>query len=78
MFEGKLKLDQWDDKETGKKRSKLGVTVETMQFLGSPSGGKDAPQEEERPRQQQSRQSAPAKQTTFYDNQLSGGDDVPF
>lgn len=78
MFEGKLKLDQWDDKETGKKRSKLGVTVESMQFLGAPSGGKDAPQEEERPRQQQPRQAAPAKQNSFYDNQASGGDDVPF
>jgi single-strand DNA-binding protein len=78
MFEGKLKLDQWDDKETGKKRSKLGVTVESMQFLGAPSGGKDAPQEEERPRQQQTRQSAPAKQNSHYDNQSAGGDDVPF
>ena len=77
MFEGKLKLDQWDDKETGKKRSKLGVIVESMQFLGSPSGGKDAPQEEERP-QQQTRKTAPAKQTPLYDNQPSGGDDVPF
>ena len=78
LFEGKLKLDQWDDKETGKKRSKLGVTVESMQFLGSPSGGKDAPQEEPQQRQQTQRQQAPPKQQSFYDNNSVGGDDVPF
>jgi single-strand DNA-binding protein len=37
--EGRLKLDQWDDKETGKKRSKLGVIGESFQFLGSKEGG---------------------------------------
>lgn len=39
LVEGRLDLDQWDDKETGKKRSKLKVTGETMQMLGKkPSG----------------------------------------
>ena len=38
MFEGRLKLDQWDDKKTGEKRSKLKVVVETFQFIG----GKDS------------------------------------
>lgn len=78
MFEGRLKLDQWDDKETGKKRSKLGVIVESMQFLGSPSGGKDAPQEETQQRPQAQRQQAPPKQQSFYDDNSAGGDDVPF
>ena len=36
LIEGRLRLDQWDDKQTGQKRSKLGVTAETVQFL---SGG---------------------------------------
>ena len=35
MVEGRLKLDQWDDKQTGQKRSKLGVTLENFQFLDS-------------------------------------------
>jgi len=39
MIEGRLKLDQWDDKQTGQKRSKLGVVAETVQFLGSAGGG---------------------------------------
>lgn len=35
MIEGRLKLDSWDDKQTGQKRQKLGVVCETVQFLGS-------------------------------------------
>jgi single-strand DNA-binding protein len=38
LVEGRLKLDQWDDKATGAKRSKLGVVAETVQFLGSAPG----------------------------------------
>ncbi len=28
FIEGRLKLDQWDDKQTGQKKSKLGVVLE--------------------------------------------------
>lgn len=38
LIEGRLRLDQWDDKQTGQKRSRLGVVAETVQFLGSPAG----------------------------------------
>jgi single-strand DNA-binding protein len=38
LVEGRLKLDQWDDKQTGQKRSKLGVIVEGFQFLGGGRG----------------------------------------
>lgn len=34
MLEGRLKLDQWDDKQGGGKRSKLTVVVESFQFVG--------------------------------------------
>jgi single-strand DNA-binding protein len=48
LIEGRLKLDQWDDKQTGQKRSRLGVTAETVQFLSSGNragaeGGAPAP-----------------------------------
>jgi len=33
FLEGRLKLDQWDDKESGQKRSKLSVVVEGFQFI---------------------------------------------
>lgn len=32
--EGRLRLEQWDDKTTGQKRSKLGVVCENFQFVG--------------------------------------------
>jgi single-strand DNA-binding protein len=35
LIEGRLKLDQWEDKQTGQKRSRLGVVMETFQFLDS-------------------------------------------
>jgi single-strand DNA-binding protein len=34
-IEGRLKLDQWEDKNSGGKRSKLKVVVEEFQFIGS-------------------------------------------
>jgi len=38
LVEGRLRLDQWDDKQTGQKRSKLGIVVEGFQFLGTGRG----------------------------------------
>jgi len=38
MIEGRLKYDQWDDKD-GNKRSALRVVIETFQFVGAPGGG---------------------------------------
>ncbi|MHC4129167.1 MAG: single-stranded DNA-binding protein [Planctomycetota bacterium] len=39
FVEGRLKLDQWEDRETGKTRSKLKVVIENFQFVDSPGGG---------------------------------------
>ncbi len=39
LIEGRLQLDTWDDKETGKKRSKLRVIGESFQFIDSKPGG---------------------------------------
>ena len=35
LIDGRLKLDQWDDKDGGGKRSKLSVVVENFQFTDS-------------------------------------------
>jgi len=44
LIEGRLKLDQWDDRESGKKRSKLKVVCENMTMVGGrSSGGGGAP-----------------------------------
>lgn len=50
LIEGRLKLDQWEDKQTKQKRSKLGVALEGFTLLG---GGKKE--------QQPARQQAPAQ-----------------
>lgn len=42
FVEGYLKMDTWDDKNTGEKRSKIRVQAERVQFLdGKPSGDGD-------------------------------------
>ena len=35
LVEGRLKLDQWEDRNTGEKRQKLSVMADTVQFIGS-------------------------------------------
>jgi single-strand DNA-binding protein len=39
FVEGRLRLDQWDDKESGQKRSKLKIVCERFQFIGGPRQG---------------------------------------
>ena len=39
LIEGRLKLDSWEDKTSGQKRSKLKVVLENFQFVGSREGG---------------------------------------
>ncbi len=38
FVEGRLRLDEWQDKATGDKRSKLKVVIENFQFLDSRDG----------------------------------------
>lgn len=70
LVEGRLRLSTWDDKETGAKRSKLGVVCETVQFLGSNSetGNRKPDGEGSQPDAPVENQSAPPDDK----------DDVPF
>lgn len=46
LVQGRLRQDSWDDKETGKKRSKVEVTANDVTFLDGPNGdggGSSAP-----------------------------------
>lgn len=47
LVQGRLRQDSWDDKETGKKRSRVEVTATDVTFLDGPSdgngGGNSAP-----------------------------------
>jgi single-strand DNA-binding protein len=75
-FEGRLKLESWEDKTSGQKRSKLKVVGEVMQFLGGKAEGGE--QREQRPATQ--RPSAPpAAKRPQRDADLDpDGDDIPF
>jgi len=71
LIEGRLQLDQWDDRESGKKRSKLKVIGESMTMLGS--RGDSQPQQQAAP-------SDPATKS-FYETPTTGGTndkEVPF
>jgi single-strand DNA-binding protein len=39
LLEGRLKLDQWEDKNTHQKQSKLKVVLESFSFIDSRGGG---------------------------------------
>ena len=47
LVQGRLRQDSWDDKETGKKRSRVEITATDVTFLDGPSdgqgGGNNAP-----------------------------------
>jgi single-strand DNA-binding protein len=77
LVEGRLKLDQWDDKQTGQKRSRLGVVLESFSFLDSGRGGDGGGAEAPRPRPA----SAPVASTTpasADEPPVPSEDDVPF
>jgi len=77
FIEGRLKFDQWDDKESGQKRSKLKVVCERMQFIGAPKNVEfsgDAPASSNTRRGAPQPASAPAPS----ESESGGGDDIPF
>lgn len=81
-IEGRLQLDSWDDKETGKKRSKLRVIGENMQFLSSGTGGgggnsSERPQQSSSPAPQQ-RSGPPQGASAAPADEFQEEDDIPF
>lgn len=81
FLEGHLKLEQWNDKTSGEKRSKLVIVVDNLQFLDSKGeGGGGGPRGPS-----SSRQSSPASSSDYdsgpepMDLPPSGQDkDIPF
>ena len=49
FIEGRLRLDTWEDKQSGQKRSKLGVVLEGFQFVGSAQGRDESGEAPARP-----------------------------
>jgi single-strand DNA-binding protein len=71
FIEGRLRLDTWDDKQTGQKRSRLRVVADGMQLLGSKENNGPAP---DRPHG-----TATAPRQPQHDTDLNvEPDDIPF
>ena len=62
LVEGRLQLDQWSDKTSGEKRSKLRVRADRVHFLGVRDRG----------------QGAPVEQTASPGEPKKADDDIPF
>ncbi len=79
MIEGRLKLDQWDDKETGKKRQKLSVVVESCLFLNSGQGKEAAGERAPRQASERRETNRSAGDGGYGEGeQPPDSDDVPF
>ena len=82
LVEGRLKLDTWDDKQTGQKKSKLGVILESFSFLDSgnrtPGGDGVAPAAASTPRPPRPAPSSNAPAPDSADAPPPDDDDVPF
>ena len=72
LIEGRLKFDQWDDKQTGQKRSKLRVVLESFQFMDSQRNEGGAPPPSS------SRSSEPMAPPPEPEPAAQNEDDVPF
>jgi len=73
LFAGRLAQENWDDKATGQKRSKLKVVAETVQFLDSKGSG-SAPA----PSQRSSGQPATQPSDAPPEDKLPDESDPPF
>ncbi|MCG3149339.1 MAG: Single-stranded DNA-binding protein [Verrucomicrobiae bacterium] len=79
FIEGRLKLDSWDDKESGQKRSKLKVVCEAFQFIGAPKGNAEFSEKPPARTGGGSRPAPPARPAEEDVPQSGGGDDnIPF
>lgn len=71
LIEGRLKFDQWEDKASGQKRSKLKVVLESFQFIGGREAGA-----EDRPMSPPLRNNTPA--TAGLNPSEDADADIPF
>jgi len=81
LMEGRLKLDQWEDKNTHQKQSKLKVVLEAFSFIDSKGGGDGGGGESPRPRPAPTAAgagSAPEPESAGPGAAAAEEDDVPF
>ena len=83
LVEGRLKLDQWESND-GQKRSKMGVVMETFQFVGNRDDGDSSGSsgsggyEQSSPPKRQASAEKPATSGDFSADEDTLDEDVPF
>lgn len=79
-IEGRLKLDSWEDKQTGQKRHRLRIAGESMQFLTPKNAGRQPGSDENEYEPRQAPPARPARPArTAPDPDLDAqSDDIPF
>ena len=78
LIEGRLRLDQWDDKQTGQKRQRLGVVCENFRFVGSAPRAEDGSAPAAAPRPRATPPPAAGGSPDDVPPGHEGEDDVPF
>lgn len=78
LVEGRLRLDQWDDKQTGQKRSRLGVVLESFSFLDSGGNRGESSGSSEASSRNRPAAPAPSPDAGSADAPPPEEDDVPF
>jgi single-strand DNA-binding protein len=78
-IEGRLRMDTWEDKTSGQKRSRMKVVAESLQLLGSRTDGPARPASaEESHDSPPPRSSAPARRPAPQAPAELEDDDIPF
>ena len=87
-IEGRLRMDTWEDKASGQKRSRMKVVGENLQLLGSRTegsaprsssgGGSGGGEQENYESSAPRRPTAPAPQRQAAPPPTDGDDDIPF
>lgn len=77
-IEGRLQLDSWDDKETGKKRTKMRVIGENMQFLSSGNAGGGSSERSQQQSSAPQRSGSPQGASAAPAQDFQEDDDIPF
>ncbi len=77
LIEGRLRYETWDDKTTGAKRSKLGVVMDSFQFIDSGNRGDSEGSAPAAPRAARPAAATPAAEPVEGDGPPES-DDVPF
>lgn len=78
FVEGRLRFDQWEDKTSGQKRSKLKVVLESFQFLGGRDGAPGESGSAGSESGSGARDTAPPPRRAAPEPTLHPDDDVPF